>query len=356
MTPRVKVIGAGSIGNHLGHGCRTLGMDVTLCDIDSGALERARDVIYPSRYGAWDDAIRLATPDEVSGESFDIVIVGTPPATHVNIATKELQASAPSILLIEKPLSHPDPVAIDKFLEHANASSTRVLVGYNQRLKPNTLHFAELAKTLDLGPLVGLSSNMLESWDGILKAHFWMANERDSYLAFTDQGGGALLEHSHALNLFLYFAELLNQGRVTDVSADIQWVNHEDGRYDRDSSLSLTLESGLVGSVRQDLHTWPAQKEAIASFEGGKLVWSMGSDSDQVEHRSTSDEVIESWDFPKTRPDDFLGEIRHLKSLLENPATSSPIDLSAGIKVMDVIVAAFESSRTGKPETVRHRA
>lgn len=355
MNARVKVIGAGSIGNHLGHGCRTLGMDVTICDIDRSALERARDVIYPNRYGSWDDAITLATPDELAGEAFDIVIVGTPPATHLKVATAELETTRPGVILIEKPLAHPSSTDIDTFIAAAEKSSTRVLVGYNQRLKPNTKHFVHLATTLELGALQGLSSNMLESWDGILKAHFWMKSERDSYLAFTDQGGGALLEHSHALNLFLYFADVLGQGRVTDVVGDIEWVSHEDGRYDRDSALSLTLESGLVGTVRQDLHTWPASKEAIATFEKGALVWSMGDSSDRVEHRSTSGELIEAWDFPKTRPDDFIGELEHLRSVWENPKTKSPIDLPAGVAVMDVILAAFESSSSGTSEPVRIR-
>jgi predicted dehydrogenase len=355
MTARVKVIGAGSIGNHLGHGCRTLGMDVTICDIDRSALERAREVIYPNRYGSWDEAIRLATPDELVGEDFDIVIVGTPPATHLKVATAELETTRPGVILIEKPLAHPSSSDIEAFLAVAEKSSTRVLVGYNQRLKPNTKHFVQLANTLDLGPLVALSSNMLESWDGILKAHFWMKSERDSYLAFTDQGGGALLEHSHALNLFLYFADVLGQGRVTDVVADIEWVSHEDGRYDRDSALSLTLESGLVGTVRQDLHTWPASKEAIATFEKGALLWSMGDSSDRVEHRSTSGELIEAWDFPKTRPDDFIGELEHLRSVWENPTSESPIGLPEGLAVMDLILAAFESSGSGASEAVKVR-
>ena len=356
MTARVKVIGAGSIGNHLGHGCRTLGMNVTICDIDRSALERARDVIYPNRYGAWDETITLATPDELSGEAFDIVIVGTPPATHLKVAAAELEKTRPGVILIEKPLAHPSPGDIEAFIAAAERSLTRVLVGYNQRLKPNTKHFVQLATTLDLGALRGLSSNMLESWDGILKAHFWMKSERDSYLAFTDQGGGALLEHSHALNLFLHFADVLGQGLVTEVQADIEWVSHEDGRYDRDSALSLTLESGLVGTVRQDLHTWPASKEAIATFDKGALVWSMGDSTDRVEHRSTDGDVIEAWDFPKTRPDDFIGELEHLYSVWENPDTESPIDLSHGVSVMDVILAAFESSRSGGSEPVRNRS
>jgi len=347
MTTTVKVIGAGSIGNHLAHGCRKMGWDVTIVDLSPEALERTKDTIYPSRYGAWDTGITLANPTDVEADSFDIVIVGTPPATHLGVATAELSGTPPKLLLIEKPLSHPDPEAVNSFLAVASRSPTRVLVGYNQRHKPNTQKFLEVAREASLGALTGLSSHMLESWDGILKAHFWMNSEKDSYLAFTDQGGGALLEHSHALNLFLYFAKELGHGSVTEVDASIEWVAHESGRYDRDTRLSLTLESGLIGEVRQDLHTWPAKKEAVATFENGRLVWTMGDSSDAVSLFAADGTVMETWDFPKTRPDDFRGEISHLEDLLQNPDLPSSLGLAQGLAVMEVALAAMESSDSG---------
>ena len=66
---RVKVIGAGSIGNHLSHAARSLGWSVDLIDSDPAALERTRAQIYPSRYGSWDEAIglfRSETPQRVT--------------------------------------------------------------------------------------------------------------------------------------------------------------------------------------------------------------------------------------------------------------------------------------------------
>ena len=45
---KVKIIGAGSIGNHLAHASRSLGWQVDICDIDSRALVRTKEMIYPS--------------------------------------------------------------------------------------------------------------------------------------------------------------------------------------------------------------------------------------------------------------------------------------------------------------------
>lgn len=342
----VKVVGAGSIGNHLAHGCREQGWSVTIVDHDPKALQRARETIYPSRYGEWDDAITLSAPSEVESRYFDIVIVGTPPASHLTVATAELSGNPPKILLIEKPLSHPEPEAIRQFLALTKTSTTRVLVGYNHRMKENTQKFLEIAQDPALGKLTGLKSHMLESWDGILNAHFWMNSEKDSYLAFTEKGGGALLEHSHALNLFLHFAHYLGQGPVTSVNASIDWVQHESGQYDKDSRLTLTLRSGVIGEVRQDLHTWPATKEAIAVFEHGSVVWEMADSEDKVSILTPDGSEKTTWTFPKIRPDDFRGEISHLGDLLQDPGMESPLDLNHGVEVLEVAVAAFESSRS----------
>jgi predicted dehydrogenase len=102
-----------------------------------------------------------------------------------------------------------------------------------------------------------------------------------------------------------------------------------------------------MGEVRQDLHTWPAKKEAVAVFEKGSLVWSMGDESDSVAHRDAAGAEIRMWNFPKTRPDDFIGELQHVQDLLNDPSLSSPLDLQNSLDVMDVIFSALESSLSG---------
>ena len=61
---RAKIIGAGSIGNHLGHACRRLGWGVTLCDVDPAALCRAEHM--------------SATVDELVSGGFDSVWMVSP--------------------------------------------------------------------------------------------------------------------------------------------------------------------------------------------------------------------------------------------------------------------------------------
>ena len=90
-TYRVKIFGAGSIGNHLAHASRELGWEVVVCDVDQAALIRMQEETYPSRYGQWDCSINLCLSNEAPVGGFDLICVGTPPDQHVTLALQALE-------------------------------------------------------------------------------------------------------------------------------------------------------------------------------------------------------------------------------------------------------------------------
>ena len=347
-----KVIGAGSIGNHLSHALRSLGVQVTIVDVDKDALERTRNVIYPERYGSFDTSIKLAHPDDVGDTSFDLCVIGTPPDTHVEIASRELTLGHRA-LLIEKPLASPGLDILRQFASLVQESATRVFVAYNQRLKHNTTAFLELARKKDLGNLVSISGRMREDWAGILKAHPWLSDATKSYLGHTSRGGGALYEHSHAVDFALFIAHELGQGRPTTVEARLDTVEHDTGTFDKEAALTITMASGLTVTVVQDLFTWPADKSLDAVFSSGELRWEMHGDHDTVRMSSTgSDSVIT--EFPKTRPDDFLPEIAHVIELLTLEVDEvSPLDFSEALYTSWTLEAALASHESGAPVVIQ---
>ena len=356
---RVKIVGAGSIGNHLAHGCRGQGWAVTMSDLDSAALERTRNEIYPSRYGAWDDAIRLARPDEIVDERFDLVVIGTPPDTHMKLALAELAGQPPRALLIEKPLGTPDLAGCDQLRDQARAAGTRVLVAYNHRLTQHTRIAAEwlTGHAPGLGAVTTLRTLFREHWGGIFKAHPWLSGPADTYLGFTERGGGAIGEHSHGINIWQYFAELTGHGRITEVSAELDRVERNGAAYDRIAQLSVRTESGLLGTINQDVVTQPAQKWLRLEGEDGYLEWQVNVDAghDLVRLVRHGQDVLEER-VAKTRPDDFFGEIQHIGQLLADPALPSPLDLEAGMDTLRVIAAALESAAAGRRVRVDYAA
>lgn len=93
-------------------------------DLDPNALIRTKDQIYPGRYGIWDQSIRLASPAEVARDSFDLIIVGTPPDTHLKVALQQLRDCSPRVMLIEKPLCTPSLEGADELATQSRAACT----------------------------------------------------------------------------------------------------------------------------------------------------------------------------------------------------------------------------------------
>ena len=137
---KVKIYGAGSIGNHYSYAFRKRSWKVKVYDIDKKALQRMKKNIYPSRYGKWDDKIELTNKND--NEYYDLIVIGTPPDTHLKLANKILERSPPKLLHIEKPFCTPDLKYLDKFLKNLKKTKTKVVSGYNHTLSKNTL-FAE---------------------------------------------------------------------------------------------------------------------------------------------------------------------------------------------------------------------
>ena len=350
-----KVIGAGSIGNHLSHALRTVNVDVTIVDVDPKALARTKNMIYPQRYGAFDKDIRLAHPSEVGAQPFDLCVIGTPPDTHLPLATAEL-SHGHRALLIEKPLAPSGRAELDRFATLAASSPTRVLVAYNQRLKLNSLEFLHRAQDEELGSLVSISGRMREDWAGILKAHPWLADATQSYLGHTHRAGGALYEHSHATDFALFIAHSLGQGRPVNVRATLDIVEHDTGSYDQAADVNITMSSGLSVDVLQDLFTWPSDKSLVAKYTNGAIRWEMHDDHDIV-RTSITGKPDDTVTFPKTRLDDFLPEIRHVLDLLESSSPdASPLDLSEALFTSWALEAALESSERGAWVSVREEA
>ena len=194
---KVLIIGAGSIGNHLAYACRQKNLHVSIYDIDEPALLRTKKMIYPSRYGEWDTQIKLLN-EFPQTEKYNIVIIGTPPDSHLSIASKVLQEIKPNVILIEKPLCPPGMKGLETLKGIRAKSNTTVLVGYNHNLTANTKFVENLLDEVFLGIPLSMHVRWLEYWGGIFEAHPWLDGPKDSYLGFSERGGGACAEHSHA--------------------------------------------------------------------------------------------------------------------------------------------------------------
>lgn len=360
MIQTVKIIGAGSIGNHLANAARRLDLAVTLCDKDPAALVRAEQEIYPGRYGAWDPAIKLGlVGDTESGEgadmtAHDLVIVGTPPDSHVKLAMQALEEN-PVAILIEKPLSTPDLEGLTELKSQADRQGVRVFVGYDHVVSSALGILETEASRADFGSLVTLDVDFREHWRGIFSAHPWLAGPKDTYLGYWARGGGACGEHSHAINMWQHIAHLCGKGRIQTVSAELEYIQDGPCEYDRICLLQVKTEGGMCGRIAQDVVTLPVRKEAYMQFENGAVRWQCGGDpAGDLVTSGTFAEEAEVTLLEKTRPDDFIAELNHLLDVIESGG-ESPISLDRGLDTMLVIAAAHLSAIEGRVVNIDYR-
>lgn len=351
---KIKIHGAGSIGNHLSHAARRLGWSVDLCDIDPKALERTRNDIYPGRYGQWDEAIRLFASSQAPQGGYDLICIGTPPDSHIKIACAAV-AEKPRAVLIEKPLCGPDLAGAQGLVDDARSASVAVFCGYDHVVGRASQVAGEILARGELGAVATIDVEFREHWGGIFAAHPWLAGPWDSYLGFWKRGGGASGEHSHAANLWQHFAYIAGAGRIVEVQANLDFVR--DGRvdYDRLCMMTFHTETGLLGRCVQDVVTRPPRKWARIQGSDGFVEWWCGREPgvDQVIAGASAADPIERR-INKTRPDDFIEELRHIEASLGADPAASPLSLERGLDTMLVIAAAHRSAETGWRVRIDH--
>jgi predicted dehydrogenase len=345
---KVKILGAGSIGNHLSNAARRLGWSVDIIDPDPAALERTRTIVYPSRYGTWDDAIRLFAPDDAPSAGYDLICIGTPPDSHVPLARAAV-TERPKAVLVEKPLCGPDLADVQELTDEAAAAGVAVFVGYDHVVGRAALMVADLLASGAIGEVATIDVEFREHWGGIFAAHPWLAGPWESYLGFTVRGGGASGEHSHAANLWQHFAHVVGAGRVSEVDATLDFVRDGCVDYDRLCLMNLRTETGLLGRCVQDVVTQPGRKWARIQGADGYIEWRCGAESgvDVVGGRLVGGEGFEER-VSKTRADDFIEELRHIAEAIASTPATSPISLTRGIDTMRVIAAAHHSAEIGR--------
>ena len=341
---KVKVFGAGSIGNHLANASRRMGWDVDISDVDAEALRRTREQIYPGRYGAWDPAIGLYLNDQIPSGGYDLIVIGTPPDSHMALARQAVK-ERPAAILVEKPLCTPDLTGAQELLNEAKAVGVQVFVGYDHVVGKSAQAVGALLKESRVGRLDTIDVEFREYWGGIFAAHPWLSGPADTYLGFWKRGGGSCGEHSHAANLWQYFAHQAGAGRIVEVSAELEYVCQDGLDYDKLCLMSVRTESGILGRVVQDVVTRPTRKWARLQGASGYVEWYCGNKPgiDSVVHALDSGVVTET-NISKTRPDDFVQELRHIEDALKTGAELSPISLERGLETMMVIAAAHKSA------------
>ena len=341
MTIKVKIYGAGSIGNHYANSYINNGCAVTIYDIDIKALQRTKNFIYPNRYGKWNKKIKLINKDDEN--FYDIIIIGTPPDSHLKIAKKIFKHNLCKILHIEKPLCVPNFKEINFFKKINRYSKIKLICGYNLIFTKWMKKTKKILAKKKLGKIISISVYNMEHWGGIFNAHPWLKGPEESYLGFTKRGGGSLCEHSHGLNLSIHLINFLSLGKIKRIRSENYFKKNKITNYDFLNYINFETSKKTVCHIVQDVISNPPSKKVFIQCKKGsiEILQSVNGKFDEIKIFKKKLKIIR---YKKNRKDDFKGQTKFVLNELKNKSnTKCKKIFEESINTMKIINKSLKS-------------
>jgi predicted dehydrogenase len=320
----ILVLGAGSAGRRHARNLRDLGCRISAFDPREDRLdEAAAEGPVVGKHRTLEQAL--------SAGGYDGYVIASPPSYHVDQALR-LLADGNATVLCEKPLSI-NAVEARRLAPFAD----RVVLAYTYRWWPPIRSFRERLRAGEIGPVRNVRFVMsahLADW------HPW-ESYRDFFMARPDQGGGALLDESHFVDLMLWML-----GTPDTIYAQVDKVS--DLAIDTDDNVDIlaSYANGVRVNLHLDLIGRPHVRDITAVGEGGTLAYSYAENV--VKAGTTGKPEWDAVPYECERNDMFIGAAEEFLSLACGNAAVRTCTVEDGIRALAVVDACRESARAGR--------
>jgi UDP-N-acetyl-2-amino-2-deoxyglucuronate dehydrogenase len=349
-TFRVGIVGCGAIvRNHLeAFSALDRAEIVGVCDID---LSRARTTA-----AAWGIPEAVDTVEELLGLGLDIVSVCTPHPTHESVV---LQAAAAGVhVLCEKPIATDLPAA-ERMVAACAEAGVQLGVLFQRRFWPAAQRIRAAIEDGTLGrPIMGQCSVMLHREPEYYSRDAWRGT-------WKNDGGGVLMTQAiHYIDLLQWF-----MGDVAEVYGKINTYKHGAHIEVEDSATAvLTFTSGAMATLEASTAVSPSLGVQI------RVTGETGASASLTEFPEGSDSRVDLWAVNEaivTEPVHPEGispnadlstingqliphhttQVRDFVRALQG-GTEPAITGRDATKALRILLAVYESSRTGLPVTI----
>jgi predicted dehydrogenase len=334
MAPHILIIGSGSVGKRHARNLAALGCRISCVDPRE---DRRREFAAETPVVAAFDSAEAA----LAAGGLDGVVVASPTLYHPANTLAALAAGLP--VLLEKPVARTAAEA-QSMLDAEGKTGVPVLLGYTWRWWPPLRRLRDLLAAHAVGTLRHVQFHMsahLADW------HPWEPYQ-EFFMASASQGGGALLDESHWIDLMVWLFGTPQSliGRVEKIS-DLQ--------IDSDDNVDVLAQfaGGLRVSLHLDLYGRPHEKFIRLVGDGGTLLWS--ADPNRI---GIGREWSQKWQeetFACERNDMFVAVAREYLDVLAGRARPS-CTLAEGVGVMRLIEAIRNSSAQGRSVALEGQA
>ena len=320
----VLVAGAGSAGRRHARNLATLGARVSVFDPRPDRLALAgEEVPGLEALAAWEAAL---------DRRFQGVVVASPPHVHVEQALPWVRRGVP--VLLEKPVAPALAPALELAAAVAEAG-TPLLLGYTYRWWPPLQELRRRIDAGDIGPprhARFVMSAHLADW------HPW-ERYQDFFMSRADQGGGALLDESHFLDLALWLF-----GRPRALYGRVEHLSSLEISSDDNVDIVATFDGGLRVTIHLDLYGRPHQKSVTVVGEQGTLQCEFAPN--RLRRGTAEAGPWEDTPFTCERNDMFVALAREFQDVVAGRARPT-CTIADGVEVMRCIEAVRRSTKEG---------
>jgi predicted dehydrogenase len=323
----ILIVGLGSIGRRHTSNFSKYFDEIDIVDINPDRIDQANNE-YNINNSFNDYTVAL------ENKSYNAVAITTPPHLHLPIA--KLAVSKGSHLFIEKPLGM-DIIGWDEVEKICNDNQLIAYVAYCHR----HINFSQRLKSIIGEGLIGRPIHANMRWGSYLPDWHPYEDYRTFYMAKKEQGGGALLDESHGIDLARYIL-----GDVKEVFGIVDTISDLEISSDDAAFLTLRMNSNALVHINFDL----ASRSPRLNFEiigtEGSVIWDRSENKIDIFNAESK-----KWSTEQFTQDDTMAmypnQAKHFVECIEN-GTQPIIDIGDAIKTQKVIDAAFKSSETGR--------
>ncbi|MDZ7696609.1 MAG: Gfo/Idh/MocA family oxidoreductase [Deltaproteobacteria bacterium] len=322
----ILILGCGSVGKRHAGNLSSLDCKISCFDpIKDRVDELAEEINVENSCTVLSEAF--------SSKDLDGVVVASPTAFHPSQTIQALEQGLP--VLLEKPAAKSLAEA-ENVLQVSEKTGVPVLLGYTWRWWPPLARVRQLLDSGKVGRILHVQFHMsahLADW------HPWEPYQ-NFFMASKEQGGGALLDESHWIDLMLWFF-----GRPESLYGQVERNSGLEIATDDNVDLIVNYADGKRITIHLDLYGRPHEKFIRFIGDKGTIFWS--ADPNKISIATRMEQKWKQEEFNCDRNDMFMEVAREFLTVLDGEEVKT-CSFRDGLQVMGLIEAIRKSQQEQK--------